>query len=158
MDTTRTWLAMAMPTPFHLDTLPSHLCLSTPLHLAKHEAKDPRRSPVQALDREDDDRTRTTRAQVRPGTPRAAWATSLAHGRARHGHAAPAKSCRTPTISARRSTSLATRSSPDTLASCLSDHGRRRGRARPPLPRQYMHGPDHPTPPLAAPFTLLASP
>jgi hypothetical protein len=50
MDTTRTWLAMAMPTPFHLDTLPSHLCLSTPLHLAKHEALDPRRSPVRAID------------------------------------------------------------------------------------------------------------
>jgi hypothetical protein len=89
-----------------------------------------------------------------PGTPRAAWATSLAHGRARHGHAAPAKSCRTPTISARRSTSLATRSSPDTLTSCLGDHGRRRGQTRPPRPRQYTDAPDHRTPPLTTPLTL----
>jgi hypothetical protein len=64
MDTTKTWLAMAMPIPFHLDTLPSHLCLSTLHHLAKHDAKDLLDPPVLAIDHEDDDRTRTSRAQI----------------------------------------------------------------------------------------------
>ncbi|KAK1695623.1 hypothetical protein QYE76_012320 [Lolium multiflorum] len=53
-----------------------------------------------------------------------------AHGRARHGHAAPAVR-RTPTKPARPGTRRATRSSPDTLASPPSPYRRRRGqRAR----------------------------
>ncbi|KAK1681340.1 hypothetical protein QYE76_042188 [Lolium multiflorum] len=66
-----------------------------------------------------------------------------AHGRARHGHAAPAVHRRTPTKPARPGTWLATRSSPDTLSSSPSPYRRRRGRTRPPRPRQYEQAPDH---------------
>ncbi|KAK1678439.1 hypothetical protein QYE76_039287 [Lolium multiflorum] len=69
-------------------------------------------------------------------------ATSPVHGRARHGHTSIAVPRRTPTTSARHSTRLATRSSPDTLASPPSAYRRRRGSFLPPRPRQYAHAPD----------------
>ncbi|KAK1615700.1 hypothetical protein QYE76_051873 [Lolium multiflorum] len=79
---------MAMPAMSHLDAPPLPSLHDRPHHRVQRVAKDPRRSPISTIDREDADKPRTTRAQVRPGTPRTAWATSLAHGHARHGHAA----------------------------------------------------------------------
>ncbi|KAK1617151.1 hypothetical protein QYE76_056904 [Lolium multiflorum] len=60
---------MAMPAMSHLDTPPLSSLHRSPHDLAKHVAHDLRRSPVPAVEREDDDTTRTTRAQDAPASP-----------------------------------------------------------------------------------------
>ncbi|KAK1617678.1 hypothetical protein QYE76_023195 [Lolium multiflorum] len=125
-------------------SLPSPIGFTT---MSQEQATDPRRSPVPAPGREEADRPRTTRPTTFLAR-RERHGDVAVHGHVRHGHAAFAVPRHTPTISARPGTLLATRSSPDKLASCLGDHGRRRGRRARHAVRYEK--PDNPTRPLAA--------
>jgi hypothetical protein len=64
---------MAMPAMSHLDTPPLSSLHSSPRHHVQHVDDALLDLPVHAVDREDADRARTTRAHDVPGAPRAAW-------------------------------------------------------------------------------------
>ncbi|KAK1652665.1 hypothetical protein QYE76_070470 [Lolium multiflorum] len=128
-------VALDTPPPFSLHHRHSH-------HV-QHVAHALLRSPVLADDREDADKPRTTRARCARYAASGMGDVTGARTRATQPRGAR-QILPYPTVSARRGTLLATRSSPDTPTSCLGDHGRRRERTLPPRPRQYTRLPDHP--------------